>query len=361
MTTEPFLVLDETRTRAALDDADALGAALGRALVAVARGEASTPPRIAARTPLGLLGAMPGHVPGLGLAAKLITVFPDPDRPGRSSHRGLVAHFDERDGRLLAILDAEPLTAVRTAATATLALRTLARSDARRIAVIGTGTQATAQLALLTRGPGVAADVEIVVAGRTPAQVAATAERFGVRAAASVEAAVRGADAVLCCTGADSPVLRREWLTPGAHVGSVGGSDGPELDAATIRDAALFAEWPGAAAAPPPAGAHELQGVPAERCTLLGSVLAGDHPGRRDEAELTVFKSTGHAALDVAAAAVAYERAAAGRGASGAAETGSGRGAGSLHGRGGCAASADRQAVCAPVALPASHCDQDRS
>jgi ornithine cyclodeaminase/alanine dehydrogenase-like protein (mu-crystallin family) len=153
--------------------------------------------------------------------------------------------------------------------------------------------------------------MDVVVAGRRPAQVAALAQRFGVGAAASVEEAVRGADAVLCCTGADSPVIRREWLAPGTHVGSVGGSEGPELDAATIRDASLFAEWPGAAAAAPPAGAHELQGVPAERVTLLGSVLAGDHPGRRDAAELTVFKSTGHAALDVAAAAVAYARAAA--------------------------------------------------
>ncbi|WP_236651977.1 ornithine cyclodeaminase family protein [Streptacidiphilus neutrinimicus] len=315
MTTEPFLVLDHARTQAALADADALGAALTRALVAVARGEASTPPRIAARTPQGLLGAMPGHVPGLGLAAKLITVFPDPDRAGRSTHRGLVAHFDERDGRLLAVLDAEPLTAVRTAVTATLALRTLARPDARRVAVIGTGTQAAAQLALLTgasrpRTAGRPAagrrDFEVVVAGRTPAHAAATARRFGVAAAASVEEAVRGADAVLCCTGADSPVISRKWLSRGAHVGSVGGSEGPELDAATIRDASLFVEWAGAAAAAPPAGAHELQGVPAERVTLLGSVLAGSHPGRREAAELTVFKSTGHAALDVAAASVAY-------------------------------------------------------
>jgi ornithine cyclodeaminase/alanine dehydrogenase-like protein (mu-crystallin family) len=107
--------------------------------------------------------------------------------------------------------------------------------------------------------------------------------------------------------------VRREWLAPGTHVGSVGGSEeGPELDEATIGDASLFAEWPGAAAAAPPPGAHELQGVSAERVTLLGSVLAGDHPGRRDGAELTVFKSTGHAALDVAAAAVAYASAAAG-------------------------------------------------
>jgi ornithine cyclodeaminase/alanine dehydrogenase-like protein (mu-crystallin family) len=86
----------------------------------------------------------------------------------------------------------------------------------------------------------------------------------------------------------------------------VGGSHGPELDADTVRDATLFAEWPGAATTPPPSGAHELQGLPpGRRVTLLGPVLAGTHPGRRDDAELTLFKSTGHAALDVAAAHVA--------------------------------------------------------
>ncbi|WP_037607147.1 NAD(P)-binding domain-containing protein [Streptacidiphilus rugosus] len=302
---QPVLVLDHAATAAALAAASAaLTDALGRALTAIARGEASSPPRIAARAPHGLLGAMPGYVPGLGLAAKLITVFGDPDRPGRSTHRGLVAHFDEHDGRLLALLDAEPLTAARTAATATLAFHTIARSDAARIAVIGTGTQAAAQLALLTPEETASA----TVAGRDPVRVRALAERFGATPAASIEAAVRAADVVLCCTGAREPVVRRAWLAPGTHVGSVGGSDGPELDAETIRDAALFAEWPGAAGSPPPAGAHELQSVPADRVTLLGAVLDGTVPGRAvpDGTELTVFKSTGHAALDVAAASVAH-------------------------------------------------------
>ncbi|MEZ0064648.1 alanine dehydrogenase [Streptacidiphilus sp. MAP12-20] len=316
------LVLDHARTEAALTGVPrdpthsastptatptstptaSLTAALTHALVAIARGEASSPPRIAARAPHGLLGAMPGYVPGLGLAAKLITVFGDPDQPGRSTHRGLVAYFDEHDGRLLALLDAEPLTAARTAATATLAFRALARPDASRIAIVGTGAQATAQLALLTDDEAASA----TVAGRDPARVRALADRFGVAPAASIEEAVRGADIVLCCTGAREPVVRREWLAPGTHISSVGGSDGPELDAATIRDAALFAEWPGAAGSPPPAGAHELQALAADRVTLIGAVLDGAHPGRRAAAELTVFKSTGHAALDVAAASVAH-------------------------------------------------------
>jgi len=318
---EQVLVLDRAQTGAALEPGR-VGAAAARALTAIARGEVSSPPRIAARTPNGLLGAMPGHVPGLGLAAKLITVFADPDRPGRSTHQGVVALFDEDDGRLLALMDAEPLTAVRTAVTATLALRALARPGSSRVAVIGTGTQAAAQLAQLNRiarfgqlgrpdrpveaGAPAHGPLAVGVAGRDPASVRRLADRYGVTPAVSIEAAVRAADVVLCCTGAREPVVRREWLSPGTHVSSVGGSEGAELDAATIRDALLFAEWPGAATAPPPAGAHELQGLPADGVTLLGAVLAGDRPGRSEAGQLTVFKSTGHAALDVAAASVAH-------------------------------------------------------
>ncbi|MEU9386276.1 ornithine cyclodeaminase family protein, partial [Streptomyces sp. NPDC048279] len=113
-----MLVLDRRQTAAALRP-DAVLDAVGRALVSVAREEVSVPPRIAALTPTGLLGAMPGWVPGLGAAAKLVTVTADPGHPGRSFHRGLVALFDEHDGRALALVDGEPLTEVRTAAVAT--------------------------------------------------------------------------------------------------------------------------------------------------------------------------------------------------------------------------------------------------
>lgn len=257
------LVLDRAQTRTALDTRRVVDA-VATALVAISRGEVSAPPRIAARTPAGLLGAMPGHVPGLGLAAKLVSVFGDPARPGRSAHRGMVALFDEHDGRPLALMDAESLTAVRTAAAATLGARVLARPGALRHTVVGTGAQARAQVALLAELHPAA---EVVVAGRDPGGARETAARHpGARVADGVEEAVRGADVVFCCTGATRPVVRRAWLAPGTHVSSVGGSHGPEIDADTVRDAALFAEWPGAAGSPPPAGAHELQGLsPAAR------------------------------------------------------------------------------------------------
>lgn len=297
---ERMTVLDHEEMRAALADGEALTAMVARALIAVAAGRSSVPPRIAAFAEHGLLGAMPGYVPGVGLGAKLITVFDDPAHPGRSSHQGLVAIFDEHDGRPLAILDAEPLTAARTAASATVALRALARPDTRRVLVVGNGTQARAQLELL------AGDErwEVSVAGRDQGRATALAEEYGVAVAPSVEAGARDAEAVLCCTGAQQPVVRAAWLAPGTHVSSVGGSQGPELDAETIATGSLFAEWPGVATSAPPAGAYELQGVEPERVTLIGAVLDGSHPGRQDEREITVYKSTGHASLDLAAAAV---------------------------------------------------------
>ncbi|MDQ1033891.1 alanine dehydrogenase [Streptomyces sp. V3I8] len=298
------LVLDRARTRAALDPHRVM-AAVARALIAISRGEASAPPRVAARAPGGLLGVMPGYVPGLGLAAKLVSVFADPADPGRGAHRGIVALFDPQDGRPLALLDAESLTAIRTAASATHSALALAPPGPGRIAVLGSGAQARAQLSLLAL---LKPAVPVTVAGRDPGRVR---EAAGLHPAAvpapHAEAAVRGADVVFCCTGAARPVISRSWLVPGAHVSSVGGSHGPEVDADTVRDAALFTEWPGASTTRPPSGAHELQNLPGERTvTLLGSVLSGHHPGRGNESGPTLFKSTGHAALDVAAAHVAY-------------------------------------------------------
>ncbi|MDI1461616.1 NAD(P)-binding domain-containing protein [Catellatospora sp. KI3] len=298
-------ILDRDQTRAGLDPLRVLDA-VAAALVALSRGEVSAPPRIAAMAPAGLLGAMPAYVPGLGLAAKLVSVFAAPGQPGRSTHRGIVALYDEHDGAPVALLDAEPLTAVRTAASATLSMRALA-PDPARIAVLGAGVQARAQLELLA---ALGVDVPVTVGGRDPDRVAALVADHPFATAAGIEAAVRGADVVFCCTGAREPLFPRAWLADGAHVSSVGGSHGSEVDAATIAESALFAEWPGAAAAPPPAGAYELQSVDPARVVLLGSVLDGRHPGRGDG--LSVYKSTGHAALDVAAAAVVHAWAVAG-------------------------------------------------
>ena len=126
---------------AALLEPAALIDAVATALADLSAGSASVPPRIAAFTPLGLLGAMVGYVPSLDvLAAKLVAVFPQ--NAAMPTHRALVAVFDPRTGAPQAILDGEEITAQRTAAVSALATRLLARVDAEVLAIVGTGVQA---------------------------------------------------------------------------------------------------------------------------------------------------------------------------------------------------------------------------
>ena len=281
-------------------DIDALLDALARALVSFSAGTTSVPPRIAARVPvLGLLGAMVGYVPGAGLEAKLVSVFPQNHQHGVPSHQALIALFDERDGTPLALMDGAYITAIRTGGAAAVAARALAREDAKVLAILGAGAQGGSHLETM---PRVRDFAEIRVASRDAGKAAALAARHPrARVAASFEAAVRGADVVACCTDAREPVLRREWLKAGAHVSSVGGTFGPELGADTLAEGRVFVEWRGAATNAPPAGACELQGFDVDRLTEVGEVLSGTRPGRQFSNELTVYKSTGHAVEDVVA------------------------------------------------------------
>ena len=289
-------------------DVDAMLEALAKALIIFSSGITSVPPRIGARVPdLGLLGAMAGYVPGVALEVKLVTVFPGNHSRGLASHQGLIALFDEDDGAPLALMDGAYITAIRTGGTAAVAARALARDDAKVLAILGAGVQGGSHLETFTR---VRDFEEIRVASRDKDKASALAARHPkARVATSFEAAVRGADVVACCTDAREPIIRRDWLGPGVHVSSVGGTFGPELDRETLAAAKVFVEWRGAALNAPPAGAHELQGMDAESITEVGEVLAGTKAGRTSKDDITVYKSTGHAVEDAATARLVYDRA----------------------------------------------------
>jgi ornithine cyclodeaminase/alanine dehydrogenase-like protein (mu-crystallin family) len=295
------LVLSQDDVRRLLD-LDELIDALADAFAEVSAGGSSVPPRVAAFVPgRGLLAAMPGYAGGV-LETKLVSVFPD----NEPSHQALIALFDAATGTPLAVMDGTHVTAARTGAASALSTRLLAREDTRVLAVLGTGVQARSHLDAVTR---VRDFDEVRVAGRSHERAEALARETGGRSPASLEAAVRGADVVCACTDASSPVLRREWLAPGAHVASVGASkDGPELDDATVRGGVLAVESR-VAFEPYPAGAHELQGLDPATAVELGELVAGSRPGRTSADELTVYKSMGHAAEDAAAARLVYERA----------------------------------------------------
>lgn len=307
----PLLLLNADDVRELIDPS-ALFDALESALRALSRGTTSVPPRTVARAPAGFLGAMPGYLPGAALEAKLVSVFPRNDARDLPSHQALIALFEEETGVPVCVMDGTVVTAVRTGATSAVAARALAGPGAGTLAIVGAGVQGRSHLDAFTRA---FEPVDIRISSRDLRHAEALARLDPrARATATFEEAVRGADLVCCCTDADEPVIDRDWLAPGAHVSSVG--VGAEIDPATIRDATVFVEWRGAAENPPPTGSVELQGIDPLTLTEIGEVLARDHPGRRSDDELTLYKSTGHAVEDAAAARQVFDRAVAeGRGA----------------------------------------------
>ncbi len=301
----PLLLLNAEDVRNLIDLPTLFGA-LEDALRELSAGNASVPPRTVARTPEGFLGSMPGYLPGT-LEAKLVAVFPGNHGRGLPSHQALIAMFDEETGAPLCLMDGTVITAVRTGATAAVAARALAREGARSLAVLGAGVQGRSHLDAF---PLMFELDDIRVASRDPRHAETLAGSHPkARVVDSFEEAVRGADLVCCCTDADEPVLSHAWLARGAHVSSVG--VGAEVDEATVRASSIFVEWRGAAENPPPTGSAELQGLDAASIAEIGEVLAGAHPGRRSDGELTLYKSTGHAVEDAAAARQVFDRASA--------------------------------------------------
>jgi alanine dehydrogenase len=279
-----MLVLTRSEVEELLD-LDALLDALAATHAELSAGEASLVPRMGAFAgDVGILGAMPAYVPSSGLGCKLVTLFPgNRDRP---THQALIALFDPETGTPAALMDGTYITAMRTGATAALAARILARPDASVLAILGTGVQSRSAQEMFPR----ARDFdEIRVAGR-----------------GEFEEAVRGADVVHAATASPEPVVRLEWLSPGAHVSSVGyGAGGSELDPAIVERADLVVvEQRDSAFAPLPAGAPELDPRGRDGVVELGEIVAGTAAGRSSDEQITLYKSVGVAVQDLAAAAL---------------------------------------------------------
>jgi alanine dehydrogenase len=274
---------------------------------AYSTGAASVPARTAARGPSGLVGAMPAWVRGGGMALKAVTVFPGNADRGLPSHQGVITLFDEEDGALLCVMDAEHVTAMRTAGGAAVSVRVLAGARTKTLAILGAGVQGHAHLTTVPVGRDFT-EIRVSSRDRDRARALAALDPRCV-VVDTFEDAVRDADVVCCCTDARAPIIQYPWLAPGVHVTSVGGTFGPEVDPETMRRGRIFVEWKGAAENAPPAGAHELQGRDPESIEELGAVLAGLKPGRQTEDEVTVYKSTGNGFEDAVTARMVYEAA----------------------------------------------------
>tara|TARA_B100000315_G_C14581609_1_gene590776 strand:+ start:1883 stop:2881 length:999 start_codon:yes stop_codon:yes gene_type:complete len=321
-----MLILDAETVRELLDpllDSGALVEVLAPAMEALSRGDVSLPPRIAAMVEQrsAYLGAMPVYLkqPEI-LAAKIISVFPENDPEQHHTHYATILLFDPKSGEPLAMLDGGDITAVRTAAGSALATRLLARDDAQILTIVGTGVQARAHAKALA---AIGDPSLIQIAGRNMAKVEQLARdldaelNVSVTANSSIEKAVREGDIICTTTHAAEPVVEWSWIKPGTHINSVGvNPSGREIDAATVQNGRVFVEAISSALSPPPGGANELiwpirDGlITADHiCGEIGAVSSGDIAGRRDDTEVTLYKSVGVGVQDAVAADLVYRQA----------------------------------------------------
>jgi ornithine cyclodeaminase/alanine dehydrogenase-like protein (mu-crystallin family) len=292
---------------------------MSRTMVAVSAGEAVNPLRSVTALPggKGLMGLMPGALPQAGFGLKALSLFPDNPAAGLSSHLGLILLFEPEHGRPVAIVDAAEATAIRTAAVSGLAMRLLAREDAGDLAILGSGEQAVSHLeAMAAVRPLRRVRVWSRTADHAQAFAAREGERHGVtiEVAPDVQSAVRGADLICAVTAAREPILHGAWVAPGAHVNAVGASrpNTAEVDVDLVRGARFFVDFRASAEAE--AGEYlqaRQAGVigPDHIAGEIGEVAAGRTPGRRSDQEITLFKSLGIAAEDIAVARFLLDRA----------------------------------------------------
>jgi ornithine cyclodeaminase/alanine dehydrogenase-like protein (mu-crystallin family) len=291
-----------------------------RVLASLARGQTMLPLRSILWLPerIGAFGLMPGALlDEKVVGAKVVTFFYGNEGTELDSHQGAVLLFEAERGRLLAVIDATSVTAIRTAAVSGVATRLLAREDADELALIGSGVQARTHLEAMR----VARPIRRVrVSSKEFDKARRFAEResrrhgISVEPVASAREAIRGADIVCTVTTSPEPVVLGEWLEPGMHLNVVGSStpSAREVDTAAVVRSRLYVDRrestlneSGEFLAAKKEGAVGDDHIAGE----IGEIAIGKVAGRQSAQEITLFKSLGLAVEDVASARHIYEKA----------------------------------------------------
>jgi alanine dehydrogenase len=244
----------------------------------------------------GFLGVMPAC--GRALGAKLVTFYPQ--NKNVPTHHAMILLFRPETGEPLTVMDGRLITEMRTAAVSAVATKLLARTDSKVLTILGSGVQARSHLEALRL---VREFTE--VRAWSPRNAQRFAREFQLHATTTAEEAVRGADVIVVATSATTPVLLGEWVAPGAHINAVGATrpNWRELDDEVLQQATIYVEWREAAVK------ESGDVIAAEKePTEIGEVIAGRQRGRQSTDQVTLFKSVGVAAEDVAAAELVYQR-----------------------------------------------------
>ncbi|HEV2492146.1 MAG TPA: ornithine cyclodeaminase family protein [Terriglobia bacterium] len=275
------------------------------------KGEAINRPRQRILLPHASLHYMAAALPEDNLLGmKIYTVT-------RHSFRFVVLLYEASTGRLLALIEADHLGRLRTGAASGVATKYLARADATRVGVIGTGGQARTQLAAVTEVRKIA---QARAFGRDTERRSTFCREMSnqlgivVEPAESAEAAVSDADIVITATTSNQPVVRGDWLRPRTHINAIGANMARrrELDDAAIARAGVIVV--DSLEQSREESGDLIQGFKSspsrwEDVHDLHEIVAGSRRGRKTDDEITLFKSNGIAIWDVAVAGYVYRQA----------------------------------------------------
>lgn len=314
-----MLLLNKTAVMESLSHAECIDALINT-MQSVSSGDVIMPLRQFMQIPntAGKFTVMPGYVgKPASFGVKIVSKFPRAADSPHGTHVGAVMIFDTEHGTPLAMLHGGELTAIRTAAASGLATRQLAREDAKTLTLLGCGEEAQHHLKAML---AVRTLRKIIVWGRSIDRAQAFVEAQNLPASieicveADAKTAVTAADIVCTVTSATMPILKGEWVAPGTHVNLVGAAmrTSAEADTELVKRSRFYIDYRTSAMAQ----AGELlnaieQGAVTEEHIIgeIGEVLAKQKPGRQSDNDITVYKSLGVAAQDLAAASCAFHNA----------------------------------------------------
>jgi alanine dehydrogenase len=314
-----MLILSEKEVQS-LIDIDELIEALEQAHVQYSTGKAVMPVRLVVPLPQiqGRITSMPGYLSeDKALGMKVVTYFQNNPRQDLPAILATIMLFSAETGKMIAAMDGGYITAIRTAGASAMATKALANPQTPVLGILGAGVQARAHIRALCH---IRKFTKIKI--HSPSGTSAMTVKndlepqvgVGIEVAGSAEAAVRNADLVVTVTTAKEPIVKPDWLAPGAHVNAVGSHrpDLREIDGATLASskvvvdsrAAIMAECGDILLALKENSITE-KNIHAE----IGEVLARLKPGRTGAGEVTLYKSVGIAVQDVAMAKLIYHKA----------------------------------------------------
>lgn len=264
----------------------------------------------------GDLRIMPAYLEEMDEAGvKLVNVHPNnPSRYNLPTVLATIVLFDPETGAPISVMDGTRITAMRTAAASGIAVKYLARKEAKVLGIIGAGYQSLFQLEALNEVMKIESVKIFDMIEKKADNLAVMARKklgLNARNVATAEEAVTGSDVVVTVTPTRTPIVKSEWVAKGMHINAIG-ADAPgkeELEAGILTRAKIVIDdWEQAS--------HSGEvNVPLSKKIItraniyaeIGEIVAGAKPGRVSEDEITVFDSTGLAIQDVITAWRAYE------------------------------------------------------